>query len=107
MQPGIMKTDPMNNPPVAYSIEPFDTPSPTPSLEPWQDPLADLPSEAPVVREHTDRPVAPAPKHRRADPRFGTCAEAIAAGYGPYTIGIDPEYDWYIDRDSDGIVCER
>ena len=40
------------------------------------------------------------------DPRFGTCGDAIAAGYGPYVRGVDPEYDWYIDRDGDGIVCE-
>jgi len=41
------------------------------------------------------------------DPRFGTCREAIAAGYGPYRRGVDPEYDWYQDRDHDGVVCER
>lgn len=41
------------------------------------------------------------------DPRFGTCREAIAAGYGDYVRGVDPEYYWYTDRDSDGIVCER
>ncbi len=41
------------------------------------------------------------------DPRFGTCKEAIAHGYGPYYRGQDAEYPWYIDRDSDGIVCER
>ncbi|GIE30951.1 hypothetical protein Ait01nite_039960 [Actinoplanes italicus] len=41
------------------------------------------------------------------DPRFDTCAKANAAGYGPYVRGTDPEYDWYIDRDSDGIACER
>jgi hypothetical protein len=40
------------------------------------------------------------------DPRFPTCTAAIAAGYGPYYRGIDPEYDWYIDRDGDGVVCE-
>ena len=40
------------------------------------------------------------------DPRFGTCREAIAAGFGPYFSGVDPEYDWYTDRDSDGKVCE-
>lgn len=40
------------------------------------------------------------------DPRFGTCREAIDAGYGPYDAGKDPEYDWYQDRDSDGAVCE-
>ncbi|MFI7463663.1 thermonuclease family protein [Nonomuraea sp. NPDC049646] len=41
------------------------------------------------------------------DPRFRTCAEANAAGYGPYRRGIDPEYAWYQDRDGDGVVCER
>lgn len=41
------------------------------------------------------------------DPLFSTCREAISAGYGPYYSGYDVEYEWYIDRDSDGIVCER
>lgn len=41
------------------------------------------------------------------DPRFGTCTEAIAAGYGPYKKGVDREYWWYSDRDGDGIACER
>lgn len=40
------------------------------------------------------------------DPRFDTCKEAIAHGYGRYRDGVDPEYDWYRDADSDGIVCE-
>lgn len=40
------------------------------------------------------------------DPRFGTCSEAIAAGYGPYRRG-SVEYDWYRDGDKDGVVCER
>lgn len=41
------------------------------------------------------------------DPRFDTCKAAIAAGYGPYVNGVDPEYDWYRDGDGDGTVCER
>lgn len=40
------------------------------------------------------------------DPRFGTCGEANDNGYGPYHQGQDAEYDWYTDRDGDGIVCE-
>ncbi|MBB4740565.1 hypothetical protein BJY16_004024 [Actinoplanes octamycinicus] len=40
------------------------------------------------------------------DPRFRTCAEANANGYGPYREGVDPEYAWYQDRDKDGEVCE-
>lgn len=42
----------------------------------------------------------------RTDPRFDTCGDANAAGYGNYVAGVDPEYDWYQDRDSDGRVCE-
>lgn len=41
------------------------------------------------------------------DPRYRTCREANAAGYGPYYRGRDPEYYWYQDRDRDGVVCER
>jgi len=41
------------------------------------------------------------------DPRYPYCSNAIAAGLGPYYRGQDPEYAWYRDGDSDGIVCER
>ena len=41
------------------------------------------------------------------DPEFGTCKAAIAAGYGNYVRGKDPEYEWYNDRDGDGVVCEH
>lgn len=41
-----------------------------------------------------------------ADPRFGSCREAKAAGYGPYVAGVDPEYGWYRDGDGDGVNCE-
>lgn len=41
------------------------------------------------------------------DPDFGTCKEAIKAGYGPYDKDRDPEYHWYRDGDKDGTVCER
>jgi hypothetical protein len=40
------------------------------------------------------------------DPRFSYCYEANDAGYGNYQRGVDPEYDWYRDSDSDGWVCE-
>ena len=40
------------------------------------------------------------------DPRFDYCYQAKAAGYGPYRQGSDPEYAWYTDSDSDGVVCE-
>jgi Protein of unknown function (DUF1524)/Excalibur calcium-binding domain len=40
------------------------------------------------------------------DPRFSYCYQAVAAGYGPYYRGTDPEYWWYTDGDGDGVVCE-
>ena len=49
------------------------------------------------------------PKNRKpggGDPRFSTCSSAIAAGYGPYRRGQDPEYNNYTDGDGDGSVCE-
>ena len=51
-------------------------------------------------------PLPPADPGGGVDPRFGTCKEAIANGYGNYVAGLDPEYDWYRDADSDGVVCE-
>jgi hypothetical protein len=38
--------------------------------------------------------------------RYETCREAIDADGGNYLFGIDPEYQWYEDRDGDGVVCE-
>jgi hypothetical protein len=63
-----------------------------------------------TVRTVTPAP-APAPPAPTApssglDPRFGTCTEAKAAGYGPYVSGRDAEYSWYRDADHDGTVCE-
>ena len=45
--------------------------------------------------------------HPGLDRRFDSCAEAVAAGYGDYRRGRDPEYLWYDDADGDGVVCER
>ena len=50
---------------------------------------------------------APTKTTSNLDPRFDTCGEANDAGYGPYVSGINPEYDWYQDRDHDDIDCER
>ncbi|MET8158621.1 excalibur calcium-binding domain-containing protein [Sphaerisporangium sp. NPDC005289] len=44
---------------------------------------------------------------RTLDPRFSSCKQAHAANYGPYTKGVHPEYDWYVDGDHDGVACER
>jgi hypothetical protein len=98
---------------------------PTPSLvEPTgRDPLVGVSAAKPTTagpkvsakptatRASSPRPVptttTPKPPMLVSDPRFGTCREANAAGYGPYRRGIDPEYGWYRDRNGDGLVCER
>jgi hypothetical protein len=41
------------------------------------------------------------------DPRYAYCYVAKAHNaHTPYYKGKDPEYDWYTDRDGDGVVCE-
>lgn len=61
---------------------------------------------------NADGPAVPAPAvpdegaDRAVDARMPTCADAVAAGLGPYVSGRDPEYDWYRDADGDGVVCE-
>ncbi|WP_245718836.1 excalibur calcium-binding domain-containing protein [Micromonospora rhizosphaerae] len=61
-------------------------------------------TSSPAPAPTTTRPKPPPPT---TDPRFATCKEANAAGYGPYRRGIDPEYAWYRDPNDDGLVCER
>lgn len=62
----------------------------------------------PAPQPVAPQPVTPEPPvDAGTDPQFGTCKDAIAHGYGPYVAGVNPEYDWYRDADSDGVVCER
>ena len=70
----------------------------------------------PALASRTEQPGAQSPglgasegstASGKLDPRFDTCGAANAAGYGPYSRGRDPEYGWYIDRDRDGLACER
>lgn len=65
-------------------------------------PVESAPAPAPVAPV----PVPVAPPAATTDPQFGTCREANSNGYGPYQSGVDPEYNWYQDRDGDGWVCE-
>jgi len=69
-----------------------------------------VPPRAQTTNVTNTEPSTPAgsssPTNSSTDPRFGTCGEAIASGYGPYVKGNDAEYSWYIDRDKDGVVCE-
>ncbi len=69
--------------------------------------LGSIPEKARVVAGSPPKPAGPIePASGALDPRFGTCKEAIANGFGNYVKGVHPEYDWYRDGDKDGTVCE-
>ena len=87
----------------AEVIEDEPQPAEAESVEEEAVPEADpAPAPAPAP-EPSPTPEASA---EATDPRFSSCTKAKAAGYGPYTQGVDEEYGWYQDRDKDGIVCE-
>ncbi|WP_285778306.1 excalibur calcium-binding domain-containing protein [Microtetraspora sp. NBRC 13810] len=48
----------------------------------------------------------PQPGTDDTDPLYDTCAQANAAGYGPYYKETHPEYAHYGDPDNDGVACE-
>ncbi|MEO3857647.1 excalibur calcium-binding domain-containing protein [Acrocarpospora sp. B8E8] len=39
--------------------------------------------------------------------KYASCREAIAAGAGPFFKGTHPQYAWYVDKDNDGVACDR
>ncbi|WP_433248329.1 thermonuclease family protein [Streptosporangium sp. CA-135522] len=85
------------------------TPAPTPTPTKAPNPPKPTPAPTPTKAPNPPKPT-PTPSdtgNGGNDPRFRTCGEANAAGYGPYRRGVDPEYAWYQDRDGDGLVCER
>ena len=49
--------------------------------------------------------VDPAPAGIGTGSQCSGYKNAITAGYGAYVAGVDPEYHWYGDGDSDGINC--
>ncbi len=66
-----------------------------------------VPSKAKIVMGNSSNPTTPPTSGGGGlDPRYSTCSEAKAAGFGPYVSGVDPEYAWYRDGDNDGTVCE-
>lgn len=66
-----------------------------------------IPEKARIGAGSPPQPAAPRQSSDgKLDPRFDTCREAIANGFGDYVKGVDPEYDWYRDGDKDGIACE-
>lgn len=75
---------------------------PEPTVEPTPTTTA-----APTPTTTAAPPPVPPPPPVVTDPRFATCLQARVNGYGPYVQGVDPEYYWYVDKDGDGIACER
>ena len=70
-------------------------------------PVPEAPAPAPVQPAVVPpAPVAPV-EAAGTDPQFPNCKQAIAAGYGNYIQGVNPEYNWYRDGDGDGINCEH
>ena len=79
-----------------------ESPTPTASANPTP-----TPTQVVVATTVPEQPIVEQPVEAALDPRFRTCGDANASGFGDYISGVDPEYDWYMDRDRDGIVCER
>jgi hypothetical protein len=66
-----------------------------------------LPAKASITKGAAPAPAPKPTSEPGTDPQFSSCAEAARNGFnGPYYQGVDPEYEWYQDRDNDGIVCE-
>ena len=107
---------PVNLVPKSESPTPTPTSTPTSTPTPADDPSIDDSVGISDQAEDDDTVVLVIPNDQQdmpgndgldLDPRFQTCGAALAAGFGNYRAGIDPEYDWYWDRDGDGVVCER
>lgn len=92
------KTPTAASPGPTWAAQPSSTNPPPATTEP-----APTRPAAPKPSSTGRRTTTPPPKR---DPRFSTCKQAKAHGYGPYYRGKDPEYGWYIDSDRDGVVCE-
>src|SRR5690606_41963448 len=86
--------------------EPAPEPEPT-TRAPEPEPEPAPTTQAPEPEPEPESEPAPEPENTGTDPQFGTCADAIDNGLGPYIAGVDPAYDWDRDADSDGIVRGR
>lgn len=84
------------------SHKPTPSASPTPSPSPSTTPT---PSPEPTTAEPTPEPTAqPEPAPQQA--YYSSCREAKAAGAAPLYRG-DPGYRSGLDRDGDGVACEK
>ncbi len=107
--------------PSASVFTPSDGPAATPPANQPVTPPANQPVTPPATGPATTN-TAGADTNRPADTtgdtsqnasgegtgrRFSSCRAATENGYGPYTRGVHEEYQWYIDGDKDGVVCEQ
>lgn len=100
---------------VSHKPTPSPSPSPTPSSSPSSIPT---PSPEPTTAEPTPEPTVDAPVEEPAEeppaqpepaPQqayYSSCREAKAAGAAPLYRG-DPGYRSGLDRDGDGVACEK
>ncbi|MEV0587925.1 excalibur calcium-binding domain-containing protein [Nonomuraea sp. NPDC050310] len=89
------ETAPTTAPEPASSPGTFTPPPGTPATPP---PTTPTPQTAPAT-------ASPRAGDGGVDPKFATCAEAFENGYGgPYHKGR-PEYDYYVDKDRNGVAC--
>lgn len=91
---------------VATTLAPTTAAAPTTTAAPVTVPPTPAPTAPPQTVAFVAPPPPTQPPAPATDPRFDTCKDAKANGFGPYSRGTDPEYNWYRDADSDGIVCE-
>ncbi len=102
---------------------PAQPPATQPTGDPASDPAADPAATQPGTVTDPNQPPAggatqpgtqpgtqggtqPGTQDGTTTQRYATCAAARAAGAGPYTKGVHPQYDWYDDRDGDNIACD-
>lgn len=93
------------------STSPSPTPSPSPSTNPTPspesttaEPTPEQTVDAPVEEPTPEPPAQPEPAPQQA--YYSSCREAKAAGAAPLYRG-DPGYRSGLDRDGDGVACEK
>lgn len=97
------KPTPSPSPSPTPSPSPSTTPTPSPeptTAEPSPEPTVDAPVEEPTP----EPPAQPEPAPQQA--YYSSCREAKAAGAAPLYRG-DPGYRSGLDRDGDGVACEK
>lgn len=97
------KPTPSTSPSPTPSSSPSSIPTPSPeptTAEPTPEPPVDVPVEEPTP----EPPAQPEPAPQQA--YYSSCREAKAAGAAPLYRG-DPGYRSGLDRDGDGVACEK